>query len=88
MKNLQPTCIIKKEYVIHIRKSKQALNHELVLKKVHRLIKFNQEAWLKSYISINAELRKKEKIGFKKDFLKLVNSAVSNVRNVKKCKKM
>ena len=32
----------KTEYVIHIRNLKQALNHELVLKKVHRLIKFNQ----------------------------------------------
>ena len=29
------------KYVIHIRNLKQALNHELILKKVHRLIKFN-----------------------------------------------
>ena len=32
----------KTEYVIHIRNLKQALNHGLVLKKVHRVIKFNQ----------------------------------------------
>ena len=32
----------KTEYVIHIRNLKQALNHGLVLKKVHRMIKFNQ----------------------------------------------
>ena len=32
------------EYVIHIRNLKQALNHGLVLKKVHRVIKFNQKA--------------------------------------------
>ena len=31
----------KTEYVLHIRNLKQALNHELVLKKVHRVIKFN-----------------------------------------------
>ena len=31
----------KTEYV-HIRNLKQALNHRLVLKKVHRVIKFNQ----------------------------------------------
>ena len=37
-----------KEYVIHIRNSKQALNHVLVLKKVQRVIKVNQEAWLKT----------------------------------------
>ena len=43
----------KKEYVIHIRNLKQALNPKLVLKKVHRDIKFNQKAWLKSYINMN-----------------------------------
>ena len=37
----------KNEYVIHIRNLKQALDHGLVLKKVHRVIKFNQNAWLK-----------------------------------------
>ena len=30
------------EYVIHIGNFKQALNHGLVLKKIHRVIKFNQ----------------------------------------------
>ena len=42
----------KTEYVIHIRNVKQALNHGLVLKKVHRVIKFNQNVCLKLYISI------------------------------------
>ena len=48
----------KKEYVIHIRNLKQALNHGVVLKKVHKGIKFNQKAWLKPYIDINTKLRK------------------------------
>ena len=39
----------KTEYFLHIRNLKQALNHELVLKDVHRVLKFNQNAWLKSY---------------------------------------
>ena len=43
----------KEKYVIHIRATKQALNHELNLKKVHRVIQFNQKAWLKPYIDIN-----------------------------------
>ena len=43
--------------VIHIRKLKQALNNGLILKKVHRVIKFNQEAWLKPYIDMNTELK-------------------------------
>ena len=31
----------KTEYVIHVRNLKQALNHGLILKKFHRVIKFN-----------------------------------------------
>ena len=34
----------------YVRNLKQALNHGLVLKNVHRLIKFNQNTWLKSQI--------------------------------------
>ena len=40
----------KSKYFIHIRTLKQALNHELVLKKVRRIIKLNQETWLKPYL--------------------------------------
>ena len=34
----------KTEDVIHIRNLKQALNYGLVLKKVHKVIKFNENA--------------------------------------------
>ena len=43
----------KVKYIINIRNLKQALNHEIDLKKVHRAIKFNQKAWLKSFITKN-----------------------------------
>ena len=66
----------KTEYVIYIRNVKQALNHELILKKVHRVIKFNQKAWVKSYIAMNTKLRQIAKNNFKKDFLKLMNNVV------------
>ena len=66
----------KTEHVIHIRKLRQALNHGLVLKKVHKVIKFNQNAWLKPYIHMNTDLRKKSKNNFEKDFFKLMNNAV------------
>ena len=66
----------KKKYVVHIRSFKQALNHGLKLKKVHRIIEFNQEAWLKTYIDMNTELRKTAKNDFEKDFFKLMNNAV------------
>ena len=65
----------KTEYVI-IRNLKLALNHELVLNKVDRVIKFNQNAWLKPYIDMNTDLRKKAKNDFEKDFVKLMNNAV------------
>ena len=68
--------MIKKNYVVHIRSLKQALNHGLILKKVYRVIQFNQEAWLKPYIDMNTELRKKVKNDFEKDFFKLMNNAV------------
>ena len=54
----------KEKYVIHIRALKQALNHGLILKRVHRVIQFNQEAWLKPYIDMNTRLRKEAKSEF------------------------
>ena len=44
-------------YDVHIGTLKQGLDHGLILKKVHRVIQFNQEAWLKEYIDMNTELR-------------------------------
>ena len=45
----------KKKYVVHIKSLKQALNHGLKLKRVHRIIEFIQKAWLKPYIDKNTE---------------------------------
>ena len=56
----------KNQYVIHIRNLKQGLNHWLVFQKMHRVIKFNQKAWLKSCIEMNTEVRKKSKKWFRK----------------------
>ena len=55
-----------KNYVVHIRALKQALNQELILKKVYRVIQFNQKSWLKSYIDMNTKLRKEGKMISKK----------------------
>ena len=46
----------KTEYVIDIINLKQALNHELILKKAQRALKFNQKTWLKPYIDTNTKL--------------------------------
>ena len=43
----------KESYVVHIRAIKQALNHGLILNKVHKAIQFNQKERLKPYIDMN-----------------------------------
>ena len=69
----------KTKYVIHIRNLKQTVNHRLVLKKLHRV---NENAWLKPYIGMTTDLRKKAK----NDFFKLMNNTVfgKTMENVRK----
>ena len=57
----------KKNYVVHIKALKLALNYELILDKTNRVIEFNQEIWLKPYIDINTELRKRPITSLKKN---------------------
>ena len=60
-----------KKYVVYIRTLKQALNHGLVLRKVHRVIQFNQKAWWKPYIEMNTKLRTEAKNDFQKHFFQI-----------------
>ena len=48
----------------------------MVNKKVHRVIQFNQKAWLKPYINMNTKLRTESKNDFEIDFFQLMNNSV------------
>ena len=76
----------KNNYVIHIYALKQALNHGLILKKVHAVISFNHAAWLKPYIDMNTELRTQAKNDFEKNYLKLKNNSAfgKTMENIRK----
>ena len=56
---------------------------------MHRVIKFNQKPWLKPYIKVITELRKKTQNDFKNKFFKLIINPVigKTMESVKKKKK-
>ena len=58
-----------RNYIVHIRTLKQALNHGLVFIKVHRVIQFNLKACLKPFVDMNIKLRTEAKIILRKTFL-------------------
>ena len=76
----------KKNYVLHYKNLKQYLEMGLILKKVHRGIKFYQSPWMEPYIRKNTELRKKAQNAFEKDFFKLMNNSVfgKTIENIRK----
>ena len=76
VRKLIPTLKDKIEYLLHYRNLQLYLDLGLKIKKVHRVLEFDQSPWLKEYIDFNTEKRKHDKNSFKKDFLKLMNKSV------------
>lgn len=83
LENFRNTCL---EIWNTHKKLKESLNYGYVLKKVDKIIKFNQKDWFKQSIDMNTELQKKANIYFGKDFFNLSNNVIfgKTIGNIRK----
>ena len=72
MTKLVPTLQNKEKYILHNETLKLYLRLGMRLRKIHKVIKFQQSQWLKIYIDFNARKRSQAKNDFEKDFYKLM----------------
>lgn len=83
---LIPNLMPKKNYIIHAKTLKLFLKLGCKVDKIHRVLKFRQSEWMKPYIDLCMNERKKADSSFERDFWKLCCNAIygkslENVRN-------
>ena len=75
-KKLIPTLLRKNKYIVHYRNLQYYLEKGMKLCGIHRILEFDQEAWLAPYINFNTEKRKLAKSSFEKDLWKLFSNSI------------
>ena len=90
VKKLVPNLMKKNNYVIYCRNLRQFLELGMELKKRHKVLKFKQKDWMKSYIDFNTQKRKEATIEADTNHFKLINNAVygKTMENMRKRKKI
>ena len=73
---LVPNLMPKKNYAVHHRNLQYYLSQGLMLKKIHRILEFEQSDWMKPYIDFNTQKRKEATNEADKNLFKLLNNAV------------
>ena len=76
VKKLIPSLGNKTNYVVHYRNLQLYLSLGTKLTKIHRLLKFRQSNWMKTYINFNTEKRMNAANDFEKDFFKLMINSI------------
>ena len=83
---LIPNLGSKANYVLHCRNLQLYLSLEMKLTKIHRVLKFKQSDWMKSYVDFNTEKKTNAGNSFEKYFFKLLNNYVyvKTMKNLQK----
>ena len=66
----------KKNYKVYYKNLEYYLKLGLKITKIHRILTFDEKLFLKEYIDLNTELRKKSKNDLEKDLFELMNNAI------------